>query len=43
VLAAMTALYAIPVWLLLALAIVVAAGLACAGQIAVRRAPRCSC
>jgi hypothetical protein len=32
-----TALYAIPVWLLLALAIVVAAGLACAGQLLVRR------
>ena len=33
----MTALYAIPIWLLLALAIVVAAGLACAGQLVVRR------
>lgn len=33
----MTLLYAIPIWLLLPLAIVVAAGLACAGQLAVRR------
>jgi hypothetical protein len=37
VLAALTVLYAIPVWLLLALAIVVAAGLACGGQLVVRR------
>ena len=33
----MTLLYAIPIWLLLALVIVVAAGLACGGQLAVRR------
>jgi Protein of unknown function (DUF4239) len=34
----MTALYGIPAWLLLVLAMAIAAGLACAGQIAVRRA-----
>jgi len=34
----MTALYAIPAWLLLVLAIVLAAVLACAGQIGIRRA-----
>jgi hypothetical protein len=37
-LAAMTVLYAVPSWLLLALAIAFAAALACAGQLAVRRA-----
>jgi hypothetical protein len=38
VLASMTVLYGVPAWLLLALAIVVGVALACAGQIAVRRA-----
>ena len=33
----MTLLYAIPIWLLLGLAIVVAAGIACGGQLVVRR------